>query len=128
MRAEPGLAILSSQFDADPWLLNVENVTIDLKTGKLRPHCAGDLITKLAPVLYDRDAKCPRWEQFLAEVITDPETIPWVAKAKGYSATGDCSERVAFFVTVPRPAERVSLWKRTKLYSATMPCWLPPHC
>jgi putative DNA primase/helicase len=100
-RAEPGLAILSSQFDADPWLLNCLNGTINLKSGKLQDHNPADLITKLAPVNYDRDAKCSRWEQFLAEVVTDAETIPWLAKAMGYSATGDCSERVAFFAHGP---------------------------
>ena len=101
VRAEPGIAILSSQFDHDPWLFNVLNGTVDLHTGQLRPQNPADLITKLAPVNCDITAKCPRFEQFLQEVVTDAETIPWLAKAAGYSATGDCSERVALFVYGP---------------------------
>jgi putative DNA primase/helicase len=97
VKAEPGLAILSSQFDADPWLLNCLNGAVNMKTGKLQDHNPADLITKLAPVNYDPAALCPRFDQFLQEVITDAETIPWLGKAFGYSATGDCSERAAFF-------------------------------
>jgi P4 family phage/plasmid primase-like protien len=96
-RAEPGLKVLSSHFDADPWLLNCLTGTINLKSGQLQPHNPSDLITKLAPVKFDPSATCPRFDQFLQEVITDSETIPWLGKAFGYSATGDCSERAAFF-------------------------------
>ena len=40
-------------WDADGWLLNVKNGTLDLHTGKLRVHGPGDLLTKIAPVIYD---------------------------------------------------------------------------
>jgi putative DNA primase/helicase len=36
--------------DRNPWLLNVENGTVDLKTGELLPHRKKDMITKLAKV------------------------------------------------------------------------------
>ena len=32
------------QLDTDPWLLNVENGTLDLRTGELRPHRRDDLL------------------------------------------------------------------------------------
>src|SRR5438309_2325862 len=35
---EPGVAISPDDLDADPWLLNVTNGTIDLRSGKLEPH------------------------------------------------------------------------------------------
>src|SRR4029453_1015809 len=45
--------------DSDPWVLNAENGTIDLHTGKLRPHQPDDLLTMLAGAAYDPDAAAP---------------------------------------------------------------------
>jgi putative DNA primase/helicase len=101
VRAEPGLSILASQFDADPMLLNCLNGTIDLQTGELRPHNPADRQTKLVPVAYDPAAKCSWLDRVLKKVVSDKETIPWLAKAVGYSATGDCTERAAFFLYGP---------------------------
>ncbi len=54
-------------FDTDPWLFNCINGTIDLKTGKCRPHDRRDLMSKLAPVKYDPAADCPLWNKCLSE-------------------------------------------------------------
>lgn len=61
--------VSESEFDADKWLLNLNNGTLDLRTGALRPHSPDDLITKLAPVDYDPAAVCPRWESFIGEIM-----------------------------------------------------------
>ena len=37
-RSAPGIPVLAEDLDADPWLLNVANGTVDLRTGDLRPH------------------------------------------------------------------------------------------
>src|SRR5262249_40034706 len=63
-KSEPGIPVTPEQLDADPWLLNVQNGTIDLRTGQLRDHRPEDLITKIAPVFYDAKASCPTWEAF----------------------------------------------------------------
>jgi putative DNA primase/helicase len=47
----------TDQWDRHPFLLNVENGTIDLRTGELRPHDPRDRITKLASVKYDLNAQ-----------------------------------------------------------------------
>ena len=53
-RSEPGIPILPTEFDQDPLLLNVQNGTIDLRTGELRPHRRSDLISKLIPLTMTR--------------------------------------------------------------------------
>jgi putative DNA primase/helicase len=86
----------SEQFDADPWLLNVENGTVDLRTGELRPHRRGDRITKLAPVAYDPDAEAPVWAAFLERIMPDAGLRAFLAQAVGYTLTGDVSEHCVF--------------------------------
>src|SRR5215207_2639323 len=68
-RAMPGVSVQPDELDTDPWLLNVENGTIDLRTGELRKHRREDLITKIAPVGYNPDATAPTFEAFLVRIL-----------------------------------------------------------
>ena len=93
--AKPLLAVTPDQLDRDGWLLNVSNGTIDLRTGELKPHDKADLITKLAPVDYDKNALCSRWEQFLCEVFdNDMALIDYIGRLAGYCLTGDITEHI----------------------------------
>jgi putative DNA primase/helicase len=92
------IPILPSEMDVDPWLLNVENGTIDLRTGLLRDHRREDLLTKLAPVVYDPAAECPRWMAFLRWAMAeDKELVAYLQRIVGYGLTGDVSEQILLF-------------------------------
>lgn len=98
-QSEEGIPVLVDELDRDPWLLTVENGTLDLRTGELRPHRRDDLITKLAPVEYAPDATCPTWERFLSRIMGGKqEVVTFIQRAVGYSLTGDTSEQVLFFL------------------------------
>src|SRR5579862_1198412 len=56
-RSEPGIATRLTTFDADGWLFNVANGTIDLRTGELRPHRREDLISNLVEIVFDPTAE-----------------------------------------------------------------------
>ena len=88
--------ISPDELDADPWLLNTKNGTIDLRTGELREHRREDLITKLAPVEYNPNAAAPTLEAFLERVLPGEALRGFVQRAAGYSATGDTSEQCMF--------------------------------
>lgn len=92
--SEKGVAITADKLDLDPWLLNVANGTLDLRTGTLRAHDREDLITKLAPVAYDPAATCPRFMQFLEEVQPDAERRAYLQRLAGYAASGVIREHV----------------------------------
>jgi len=84
-------------FDADPWLFNVANGTIDLRTGDLLEHDRANLLTKIVPIKYDPNARCPRWLQFLDEVFAgDAETVAFVRRVIGYTLTGSNREQAMF--------------------------------
>jgi putative DNA primase/helicase len=53
MQYIPCLNAMVDDLDINPWLLNVENGTVNLKTGELLPHRKEDMITKHAKVRYD---------------------------------------------------------------------------
>jgi putative DNA primase/helicase len=96
VRAE--LPVHADELDADPWLLNVQNGTLDLRTGELRPHQHNDLITKLSPVAYARDAQAPLWLAFLDRIMDgNAELVGFLQRAVGYSLTGVTSEHCLFF-------------------------------
>lgn len=86
-----------SEFDKDPWALNCQNGTLNLRTGAFHQHCASDMLTELAGVAYDPAARCDRWESFMDEVMCgDAEKVIFLQKAFGYSLTGDTSEECFF--------------------------------
>ncbi|MDQ3696083.1 MAG: phage/plasmid primase, P4 family [Chloroflexota bacterium] len=96
---EPGIPIRPDQLDTDPWLLNVQNGVVDLRTGKLLPHDRARLITKMVPVTYDPDATCPIWDTFFTKILGGkPELMQFVQRAIGYSLTGRVTERVLFML------------------------------
>ncbi|MBK8750807.1 MAG: hypothetical protein IPL99_03725 [Candidatus Competibacteraceae bacterium] len=85
--------------NSDPMLFNVVNGTLDLRTGKLRPHDPEDLITFVAPVVFDPVATCPTWQQFLLQVFADDqEMVAFIQRAIGWSLTGIVKERALFFL------------------------------
>jgi len=97
-RSESGIPVVPSQLDQDPWLFNVQNGTIDLRTGKLRPHDRSDCITKLAPVEFQEGGDCKLWCEFLAVVLPDVDLRGFVRRLVGYCLTGSTQEHVLPFL------------------------------
>ena len=96
-RAE--IRVEAEAFDADPELFNVANGTIHLPTGELQPHRPGDYCAKVSKVKFDKDAKCPRWLQFLKEIFNDDEELmAFIKRAVGYSLSGLTYEQVLFLL------------------------------
>ncbi len=96
-RSIPGVSVNVEELDADPMAFNVENGTIDLRTGKIKDHNPRDLITKLAPVTFDPAAECPLWGQFQQTICAnDSDLIAFKQRAYGYTATGKTSEDALF--------------------------------
>jgi len=87
------------EFDRNPMLLNVQNGTVDLKTGKLLKHNIDNYITKICPVKYDPDATTHTWLGFLDKIMNgNKNLINFLQGAMGYSLCGDSSEQVFFLL------------------------------
>ena len=95
----PDLNITTDDLDTDPWLLNVNNGTINVLTGEFTEHRQEDLITKIAKVDYDPKADCPKWKQFVREIMNyKTDVIKFLQTAAGWAMTGDISEQTMFIL------------------------------
>ncbi len=92
--ARPYLAVGMDELDRDPWLVNCQNGTLDLRTGRLKGHDPADRITKIVPVEYDPGAPSPRFARFLKEALVDDALIEFVKRYSGYTLTGITRERL----------------------------------
>lgn len=98
VRSVPGVVVGHEVFDCDPWLLNVENGTLDLRTGNLREHRRDDHLTKLAPVRFDPNADCPVWCSFIRRITAGNDALAkYLRRGAGYSLTGTIRDHALMF-------------------------------
>lgn len=99
LTAEPGMSKPLDEWDNDKYLLNVDNGTIDLRTGELRPRKREDYITNVLPTKYEPDATCELWDKFIHKCTGgDAELAGYLQRAVGYSLTGDTRTQLFFFL------------------------------
>src|SRR6516164_3471242 len=97
LAARPGVRIKPGMFDADPWLLGLENCILNLKTGEPVPAALDVLVSKRAPVSYDPTATCPNWHTYLTRVQPDPEVRKCLQQVVGSCLTGVMIENGLIF-------------------------------
>ena len=95
---EPFAATVAD-LDADPYLLNVENGTVDLRTFELRPHDPRDRITRVTRAAYDPSAHSEEWTSFLARVLPDDEVRGYLQRLIGLCLLGKVTEHIFTIAT-----------------------------
>ena len=93
------VTVADSQLDADPWLFNVQNGTIDLRTGYIEPHDPGGFCDfRFRRSMPTAVPKCPLFKKFLMRITNgDKGLMRYIRKSVGYSLTGETKEQVFFF-------------------------------
>lgn len=92
--AKPMLAATVDDLDADPYLLNCANGTLDLRTRSLRPHDPADRLTKVATGAYRPDADQGVWQEFLAQVLPDSAVRAYLQRVVGQAVHGRVREHL----------------------------------
>ena len=96
--AKSELSITIEESNNNHYLLNVENGTINLRTGELQAHDPADLITYLIPLDYEKGISATQWLDFLNKIFSGKqELISYVQKSLGYSITGCQDEQALWF-------------------------------
>lgn len=94
-----GVPVLPSEMDRAGNAFNVRNCLISLKTGKTAEHDKKYMISKLAPVTYDENAKCPRWDRFIEEITCGDKSLQlYLQRMIGYCMTAYTKEQCMFFL------------------------------
>lgn len=97
-KSEPGMSVAAGNLDADNFVLGVQNGVVNLKTGQLMPVTPALMVTKRCAVNFDPTADCPRFKQFLKEVIPEKEERDFLCRWFGYTLTGDVTSQVLLFI------------------------------
>jgi len=87
-------AVTVNDMDADPYLLNCANGTLDLRTRELRPHTPKDRITRVATGAYDPTADQTTWATFLERVLPDEPERAYLQRVFGLAASGNVKEHL----------------------------------
>lgn len=88
-RSDSHIAVLPADLDREPLLFNCVNGTVDLASGKLRPHRPDDLITMISPVAFNENVAPGIWADTLAKIVGDDlDLARYLQKQAGYALTG----------------------------------------
>jgi putative DNA primase/helicase len=94
-KSQQPIRVCHDQLDQHPYLLNVRNGTIDLRSGVLLPHQPANLITQLAAVEFDPRATSDEWVNFINQCMQgDPELVRFLQVSAGLALSGDVSQQV----------------------------------
>lgn len=95
----PEFAFEVADIDADPYLLNVTNGTLDLRTMQLREHNPTDRITKVTRGGYRPDQTSAAWTTFLERVLPDPDVREFLQRFAGVGLLGIVKEHILGILT-----------------------------
>ncbi|MFI2242393.1 phage/plasmid primase, P4 family [Streptomyces chrestomyceticus] len=113
LRSVPSVYMDADEFDSRPDLLSFRNGVVDLRNGSIRDHDPADMLTTSLPMDYDPLAKCPRWEQFIEEIMPGMPDMPgYLQRLTGYGITGHTSEQ-CFAVLWGKGANGKSVYAET---------------
>lgn len=92
--ALPALRAGTDDLDADPYLLNCANGTLDLRTRQLRAHDPADRITRVCRGAYEPGADAGTWSRFLASILPDQPERDYLQRVVGQSVFGAVREHL----------------------------------
>lgn len=96
--------ILATMLDANPEQLNVQNGTVNLRTGILHEHNRGDLITRISPIVYSQEVDQTAWLTFLASAtLNDADMIEELRILVGITYLGGPNEQNAIVLVSGPP-------------------------
>lgn len=92
-------AFTVADLDPDPYLLNVANGTVDLRTMQHREHDPADRITKVTRAAYTPGAASPVWDGFLQQILPDATVREFLRRYVGVALCGRVLEHVLAILT-----------------------------
>lgn len=117
MLGEQGRPLPKSRFNGNRRLLPLANGVLDVETRQLAAHGPHHLNTYCLPYAYDPQADCPRFRQFLREVMLQEDGTPcveWIDTLihfMGYCLIPDCHAETVL-INVGEGGNGKSVWAK----------------
>ncbi len=112
-QSEKPIPIAVESLDAEAWLLNCDNGTVDLRTGELREHRREDRLTKLCSVEYPTEPGIDPelWLAFLNRIFDgNAKLIGFLQRLVGLALVGEVIEHIlAIFYGVGANGKSVAI-------------------
>lgn len=89
LKGMPGIGVKAEQWDTNAWIMNFQNGTLDLHTGKLRPHDRADLCRMIANVDHDPNATGTTWDDHMKLIIPNDNLRRQVQRDLGRAMIGE---------------------------------------
>jgi P4 family phage/plasmid primase-like protien len=94
LKGREALWTTGDDFDIDPYMLNVNNGVVDLRTGALHPHNRSYMATNISGVDYDPTASCPEFCRFLEMTQPNPEHRRYLQRLMGLTLIGEVRDQI----------------------------------
>ncbi len=89
VRSTKGVAVVSADFDRNPYLVGCQNGVLDIRTRTLSAGDPKDMVSLRLGVNYVANATCDRWREFMLEIQrTQPEVAAFLKRLIGYALYG----------------------------------------
>lgn len=98
-----------SELNANPFLLNVKNGVLDLKSGELLPASPKLYLTKQVRAEYHPGKTSDLWNKVIMDLIPDPDLRLFTQKIFGYTLTGSTEEHKFFYFHGPPGSGKTTL-------------------
>lgn len=106
----PALTVTVDELDADPYLLNVANGTLDLRNLTLSAHNPADRLTHITRAAWHPGVTSENWGPFLESSLPDPEVRSFLQRYVGQALIGTTVEQKLVILTGPGGNGK-SVWK-----------------
>ncbi|RLV49001.1 hypothetical protein D9V37_10480 [Nocardioides mangrovicus] len=84
----------AARLDANPYLLNTVDGTVDLKDGSVRDPWPGDHLSKATVARFDPLARSEEFDRFLEQTQPDPQMRAFLARSLGSALLGVVRDHV----------------------------------
>lgn len=121
----PAFTVPVDALDADPYLLNVDNGTLDLRTLELRPPDPADHLTRITRAAWDTTVTRGNWSRFMEASLPDPEVRGFLQRYVGQALIGETVEQKLVFLTGPGGNGK-SVWKNALEFALGTYAGTPP--
>ncbi len=100
---------LYSEYETNRNVLNFPNGTYDLQTLEFREHRKEEFIKYVLPYNYDPNAECPKWINFINEILPEEDLQRLISEVLAYPIANIHLEKLPYFQGFGRNGKSVLL-------------------